>query len=864
VPSKKYLHDIDLQGGKLINVGPTNATIDSGLGSGGSDPALENRVEKLENQSATILASFQDNFDNADYIDTLSSSNVTRVTGAETYIAINTQTVNSSASLQTDEQTNQTSNITYSAGAALNVSQRTGVYTTKALTVNATAQATVNSSFTRPTANTFGAETNYSVTGVHDTQFNFYTVADSTTRWFFYQTQVGWGNLYGYAVSVADNSVVHPLFQIGTNNTATSSMTPSVFRTMSANIDNDGNVWVAAWRYIGGTAAINNAICIYKINKTTRAVTVIEETQYNQTTNAAQNVINSLDTLLDADTNRIHVMYHVNLSSKHFLLIYNGTNNTLQTNREITFGSISALIWNSKLVMSTSAQKEVMILSAYNATSNAMRAQKYSVGTSPPYGTQTQASVLISAANTNGNFECVLSGNDFIILSSRVANNNLDFARLPVTFTTSANYTVAANHVLSVAMTQGITSSVIDSAHVLLAYTGSDTGSLARLYYTRVRLSDGSTASANGGVLQQRVIANDGVQNFIIANPVFTQNAGVISLFYEKETGNPADIVGGVRFGTFTADVKIEIRQSNTSNTGESAWVTIYDSSQSLDLRNQIQTIGTTKKDRVQLRFTLSSLNGINTQTSVSSFSVTVPGSNSTGTFVSTNIISDRPIAKATINADVTLGNGSNGIDGTVSWFVSNDGGVNYYATTLGSDYVFATIGHQLRVKGVINIPAGGGFSPRIQSYSVVSGNVAQQSDLVVLNINLLKTSLQLNTLLTAQRYSWTNMMVDTFQNGDGVQLGAGVTLSAGTITGTGIVTSATETADIDPINSVIVVAETDGTVTFEFSRDNGVTWQAVNVNTLATLSLGTVKNKLKLRATLTSGTLYGWAYLYA
>jgi hypothetical protein len=413
-------------------------------------------------------------------------------------------------------------------------------------------------------------------------------------------------------------------------------------------------------------------------------------------------------------------------------------------------------------------------------------------------------------------------------------------------------------------MTQGITSSVIDSAHVLLAYTGSDTGSLARLYYTRVRLSDGSTASANGGVLQQRVIANDGVQNFIIANPVFTQNAGVISLFYEKETGNPADIVGGVRFGTFTADVKIEIRQSNTSNTGESAWVTIYDSSQSLDLRNQIQTIGTTKKDRVQLRFTLSSLNGINTQTSVSSFSVTVPGSNSSGTFVSTNIISDRPIAKATINADVTLGNGSNGIDGTVSWFVSNDGGVNYYATTLGSDYVFATIGHQLRVKGVINIPAGGGFSPRIQSYSVVSGNVAQQSDLVVLNINLLKTSLQLNTLLTAQRYSWTNMMVDTFQNDDGVQLGAGVTLSSGTITGTGIVTSATETADIDPVNSVIVVAETDGTVTFEFSRDDGVTWQAVNVNTLATLSLGTVKKKLKLRATLTSGTLYGWAYLYA
>ncbi len=107
-------------------------------------------------------------------------------------------------------------------------------------------------------------------------------------------------------------------------------------------------------------------------------------------------------------------------------------------------------------------------------------------------------------------------------------------------------------------------------------------------------------------------------------------------------------------------------------------------------------------------------------------------------------------------------------------------------------------------------------------------------------------------------------MMVDTFQNGDGVTL-AGPTLSAGTITGAGTVTSVKEDAEITEVNSVVVVAEYDGTVTFEFSRDNGVNWQALIVNTLTPLTLGTIKDELKLKATLSAGAnLYGWAYLYA
>jgi len=559
-------------------------------------------------------------------------------------------------------------------------------------------------------------------------------------------------------------------------------------------------------------------------------------------------------------------VYAINSTSRHFLLAYDCTTNAVAVDRELAFVTNSAVIWNTKLLMSTSAQNEVLVYSAFNSSASAVRLQKYSVTTSPPYGSQTQASLAMST-NSNGVIDAALFENDFVIFKPQLTNTSFDVAKIPVAFTSASQYTTTATHTLPAGVLQLSTSATSDGTHAYISYLGSESGSLNRLFYTKVKLSNGLVNSANNGVQQQRIISSDGVQNFALANPVFENRSGTISLFYEKETGNPADLFAGVQFGNYTANTKIEIRQSNVSNTGESNWVTVYDSSESIDLRNTIVTIGSTKKDRVQLRFTLSALNGTSAVTTLSDYSVSVPTSNSTGEFYSNTIISDRTIAKINLSADLTLGNGLNGIDGSVSWFASNKNGANgtYYAVNLGQDYLFSTVGNQLKIKAVITIPNGSiGFSPRIQNYSVVAGNIAQQSDLVILNVNLMKTTLQLNTLLTAQRLSWTNMMVDTFQNGDGVTL-AGPTLSAGTITGAGTVTSVKEDAEITEVNSVVVVAEYDGTVTFEFSRDNGVNWQPLNVNTLTPLTLGTIKDELKLKATLSAGAnLYGWAYLYA
>jgi hypothetical protein len=135
-----------------------------------------------------------------------------------------------------------------------------------------------------------------------------------------------------------------------------------------------------------------------------------------------------------------------------------------------------------------------------------------------------------------------------------------------------------------------------------------------------------------------------------------------------------------------------------------------------------------------------------------------------------------------------------------------------------------------------------------------------------------MKTTLQLNTLLTSNRLGWTNMMVDTFQDASGVTLSgpthsnSGTTFTTyGTITGTGTVTSVIESSEITAVNSMVVVAESVGDVTYHVSRDAGTTWYLATPNTITVLDGSeATKNQIRIRATMTSATLYGWAYLYA
>jgi hypothetical protein len=230
-------------------------------------------------------------------------------------------------------------------------------------------------------------------------------------------------------------------------------------------------------------------------------------------------------------------------------------------------------------------------------------------------------------------------------------------------------------------------------------------------------------------------------------------------------------------------------------------------------------------------------------------------------TYVSKSLINNKLISEVTLNADIETQTGS------VTFEVSNNGGVNWRSISNNQTVSFTTVGSDLRLKSFISIPANAGDnvnSTRLHGFTVTTSNVAQQSDLVILNVNLMKTTLQLNTLLTSNRLGWTNMMVDTFQDGTGVTLN-GVTLTNGTIAGTGTVTSEIETAEINPVNSIVIVAEKAGTMTFEVSRDGGSNWYLATPDTITVLDGNeSIKNQIQIKANMTSGTLYGWAYLYA
>ena len=855
MPAKKHFGDIDLRGNKIINVGPTNATIESGLGSGGSDPLLESRVEKLENQAASILTSFSDTFDNESLIDWNASSNVTRVSsGGQTYVAINPLTVTSNANLQTEADGANTTSVSYSAGAVQNVAQTQGVFTSNYYTINASTQASINATYTAPTALTFGDETVLSTTNLNSNIINFFTVADADTRWFFYQTTAGFGEVYGWAINTTNGTMVMSHRRIGSAGPS-GSLTPSGFRTLSAKIDNSGNVWVACWRYIGGTAGTNSRCAVYKILKNSPTTeTFTDETRAL----VAAVTIGGVDTFYDSTENHFHVAYSTTSNGNTAIVIYNGNTNVFRVQNNFIVITTSSQ-FSVRLVRSSSTSKEVAVFVSRNAGTVGLSAIRYTIDTNLTYGTITQ-SLITLIASSNGSSDLTFdNAHGFVGIHVRNLGASLDLFKIPSNFTTGTTATLINNSAISpAASVQRISSGVSDGTHFYLSYIADD-GVYDRIYTTKMRLTDGLTTSATGGFLHQKVIGTTTIANFDFDQPIMENRSGTVSLFYDKSTGNPSNTVGSVRFGTFAPKLKIEA-QMPTGN-----WTEVFNNETGYSVLNHNVTLASTKQTQIRFRLTMTSPNASSNVATVSQYTATVPGSNSTGTLVTKSIVNNRPIAKVTLSPDLTLGDGLNGIDGTVTFQASNNGGLNWVNVTSGTDYVFSSIGTDLKLKATINIPNDSdGFSPRIQGYTGTAGNIAQQSDLVILNVNLMKTTLQLNTLLTSNRLGWTNMMVDTFQDGTGVTLN-GVTLNSGTITGTGTVISAVETSEITTVNSMVVVAESDGTVVYHVSRDGGTTWYIATPNTITVLDGSEVtKNQVRIRATMTSATLYGWAYLYA
>ncbi|GEC89779.1 hypothetical protein [Brevibacillus brevis] len=87
--------------------------------------------------------------------------------------------------------------------------------------------------------------------------------------------------------------------------------------------------------------------------------------------------------------------------------------------------------------------------------------------------------------------------------------------------------------------------------------------------------------------------------------------------------------------------------------------------------------------------------------------------------FVSTKLPSVSPVAHASLTADQTLQEGS------IDWYLSNDGGATWESATLGRKHSFKNpLYADLRVKAVITSPSGSVKSPAISGYTLTSSNL--------------------------------------------------------------------------------------------------------------------------------------------
>ncbi|MFA4136077.1 MULTISPECIES: hypothetical protein [unclassified Brevibacillus] len=114
--------------------------------------------------------------------------------------------------------------------------------------------------------------------------------------------------------------------------------------------------------------------------------------------------------------------------------------------------------------------------------------------------------------------------------------------------------------------------------------------------------------------------------------------------------------------------------------------------------------------------------------------------------FVSTKLPSVSPVAYASITADQTLQ------DGSINWYLSNDGGSTWESTVLGRKHSFKNpLYADLRVKAVLTSLSGSVKSPTVSGYTLTSSNLL---------LNPAKTSTNLTVIMSADQ---TLTAPDTF-----------------------------------------------------------------------------------------------------
>lgn len=329
-----------------------------------------------------------------------------------------------------------------------------------------------------------------------------------------------------------------------------------------------------------------------------------------------------------------------------------------------------------------------------------------------------------------------------------------------------------------------------------------------------------------------------------------------------------------IEYGSVTETLTVSVR--NSANALQLATATYTGS-------NQL-TFNISQTDNFRLRFTtqfsLQSITGLSDNTSnfelkgfdVEATQVAIqPPTSVDSWFYSDVLIDNQYVDSAMLTPSV-----SNASNGSFEWSVSASGSNWQTITNFGQFVNLNTSGVFLKVR--CKITRNSGITtisslPRIDGFELTTKSVVTTSDLLPLQINLMKMGLQVATWNALQRTGFNKMMIDTFNDTNGV---ASSTISGGGYnstnkwySGTGIVTSVVENTDTNIFPAQILVVDdinSIGTIVYRVKRNNG-NWEQVIPNQIYTFTSGTsaTTNQIQIQADLQNyETLAGWAYLYA
>lgn len=165
---------------------------------------------------------------------------------------------------------------------------------------------------------------------------------------------------------------------------------------------------------------------------------------------------------------------------------------------------------------------------------------------------------------------------------------------------------------------------------------------------------------------------------------------------------------------------------------------------------------------------------------------------------------------------------------------------------------------------------------PEMNSYNLTVRDTLTVTDLLPLQINLLKMGLNVTALTISNTTDYKNMMIDLFNETSIASAASsilnigGCTLNGGAITNnTGnfaTVTSKVEDTDINKaVSTILMLAEGTATNVYKVRKRNAETWKNVTLGSYVSLLEDGDPDTIQIQAVLAPGAqLFGWAYLYA